>query len=116
MKINDLYTSSQAAATYQNQNTQRAQEAEGAQATSAAKKSSNSTTSGSDEVSLSSLANILQDAITESPDRTAYLKKLSSQFESGTYKVDANQIARSLVVVFAACRRIEFRRAGCRRG
>lgn len=101
MKINDLYANSQAAATYQNQNTQRTQEAEGTQAASAAKTSNKSTTSGpssgSDEVSLSSLANILQDAITESPDRTAYLKKLSSQYEAGTYKVDANQIASSLV-------------------
>jgi flagellar biosynthesis anti-sigma factor FlgM len=95
MKINDLYSSSQAAATYQNQNTQRAQEAEGAQA---AKSGTNTkVSSGSDEVSLSSLANILQDAITETPERTAYLKKLSSQFEAGTYKVDARQIASSLV-------------------
>jgi flagellar biosynthesis anti-sigma factor FlgM len=95
MKINDLYSSSQAAATYQNQNTQRAQEAEGAQA---AKSATNTKVSnGSDEVSLSSLANILQDAITETPERTAYLKKLSSQFEAGTYKVDARQIASSLV-------------------
>lgn len=97
MKINDLYSSSQAAATYQNQSTQRAQEADGTQAASAAKTSINTTVSGSDEVSLSSLANILQDAITESPDRAAYLKKLSSQYEAGTYKVDANQIASSLV-------------------
>ncbi len=97
MKINDLYTSSQAAATYQNQNTQRAQEAEGTQTASAGKTSTKSIASGSDEVSLSSLANILQDTLTESPDRAAYLNKLSSQYEAGTYTVDANQIARSLV-------------------
>ena len=97
MKISDLYSSSQAAATYQNQNTQRTQEAEGTQAAGAGKTAIKSTTSGSDEVSLSSLANILQDAVTESPDRTAYLKKLSNQYEAGTYKVDANQIAHSLV-------------------
>jgi flagellar biosynthesis anti-sigma factor FlgM len=95
MKINDLYSSSQAAATYQNQNTQRAQEAEGAQA---AKTAANTRVSGgSDEVSLSSLANILQDAVAESPERTAYLQKLSSQFEAGTYKVDAKKIASALV-------------------
>lgn len=98
MKINDLYSSSQTAATYQNQNTQRAQEAEGAQAAkSAINTTFSSPNAGSDEVSLSSLANILQDAINETPERTAYLKKLSSQFDAGTYKVDAKQIARSLV-------------------
>jgi flagellar biosynthesis anti-sigma factor FlgM len=96
MKINDIYTSSQAAATYQSQ-TQRTQESAATSAVGSGKTANSKGVSGSDEVSLSELANVLQEALTETPERSAYLEKLSKQFEAGTYKVDSRQIAGSLI-------------------
>jgi flagellar biosynthesis anti-sigma factor FlgM len=93
MKINDVYTSSQAAATYGSQ-TQRAEAAQGA---AAAKVGANKGGTGSDEVSLSSLASVLQDAVTESPERAAYLEKLSAQYAAGTYQADPQAVAKSLI-------------------
>lgn len=93
MKINDVYTSSQAAATYQNQT----QKTEAAQGATAAGVVANKGSGGSDEVNLSSLANVLQDAITESPERAAYLEKLSAQYAAGTYQADPQAVAKSLI-------------------
>lgn len=93
MKINDVYTSSQAAATYQSQT----QKTEAAQGAAAAKSVANKGSVGSDEVNLSSLANVLQDAVTESPERAAYLEKLSVEFAAGTYQADPQAVAKSLI-------------------
>lgn len=93
MKINDLYTSSQAAATYQSQT----QKTEGVQGAATAKINGNKGNSGSDEVNLSSLANVLQDAITESPEKTAYLEKLAAQYAKGSYQADPRAVAQSLI-------------------
>ncbi len=93
MKINDLYTSSQAAATYQSQT----QKTEAAQGAAASKVGANKGSGGSDEVNLSRLASVLQDAVTESPERTAYLEKLSAQFAAGTYQADPQAVAKSLI-------------------
>jgi anti-sigma28 factor (negative regulator of flagellin synthesis) len=93
MKINDVYTSSQAAATYQSQT----QKTEAAQSVSASKVGANKSSGGSDEVNLSSLANVLQDAITESPEKTAYLEKLAAQYAAGTYQADPQAVAKSLI-------------------
>jgi flagellar biosynthesis anti-sigma factor FlgM len=93
MKINDVYTSSQAAVTYQSQ-TQKTESAQGA---AAAKGVANKGSGGSDEVNLSSLANVLQDAVTESPERAAYLEKLSAEFAAGTYQADPQAVAKSLI-------------------
>jgi len=93
MKINDLYTSSQAAATYQSQT----QKTEAAQGAAAAKVGANKGAGGTDEVNLSSLANVLQDAVTESPARTAYLEKLAAEYAAGTYQADPQAVAKSLV-------------------
>jgi len=93
MKINDLYTSSQAAATYQSQT----QKTEASQGAVAGKVTGNKGSGGSDEVNLSSLANVLQDAITETPEKAAYLEKLAAQYAAGKYQPDAGAVAKSLI-------------------
>jgi flagellar biosynthesis anti-sigma factor FlgM len=93
MKINDVYTSSQAAAAYQSQT----QKTEAAQGATAAKVAANKASGGPDEVNLSGLANVLADAVTESPERAAYLEKLSAQYAAGTYQPDPQAVAKSLI-------------------
>jgi Anti-sigma-28 factor, FlgM. len=50
-----------------------------------------------DHVQLSHLGSQLQAAETESPERTAYLEKLSAQVKSGGYKVDSQRLSRAIV-------------------
>jgi anti-sigma28 factor (negative regulator of flagellin synthesis) len=67
------------------------------QGAATAKVNGNKGNSGSDEVNLSSLANVLQDAITESPEKTAYLEKLAAQYAKGSYQADPRAVAQSLI-------------------
>jgi hypothetical protein len=43
------------------------------------------------------LANVLQDAITETPEKAAYLEKLAAQYAAGKYQPDAGAVAKSLI-------------------
>jgi anti-sigma28 factor (negative regulator of flagellin synthesis) len=50
-----------------------------------------------DSVSLSGLSAALAAAQSESPERAAYLEKLSADIEAGRYKVDSKQLARDII-------------------
>jgi anti-sigma28 factor (negative regulator of flagellin synthesis) len=50
-----------------------------------------------DHVQLSNLGSQLRAEETESPQRTAYLEKLSAQVKSGTYKVDSAELSKTIV-------------------
>jgi hypothetical protein len=52
---------------------------------------------GSDEVNLSSLASALQGALSDSPERAAYLDRLATEFAAGTYRPDPGATASSIV-------------------
>ncbi len=40
---------------------------------------------------------MLQDAITESPEKAAYLEKLAAQYAKGSYQADPRAVAKSLI-------------------
>lgn len=83
MKINNGYQDSRAASAQEAAKTQEA----AAVHTRAAKAGSGvGRSGGTDEVSLSSLASALQGALSESPDRAAYLDQLAGEYAAGTYK------------------------------
>lgn len=96
MKIHDSYTSSDPTAAQSGQ-AQRSQESSAVQGANIGKAREKTHQGGTDEVSLSGLATVLQDALTETPERTARLEKLAEQFEAGKYQVDAATVAGSLV-------------------
>ena len=50
-----------------------------------------------DEVSLSSLSARIRELDTESPERAAYLERLSADVQAGRYKVDALEISKKIV-------------------
>lgn len=52
---------------------------------------------GSDEISISPLAQALQSARSDSPERQARLEVIAKQVESGTYRVDSATLSSSLV-------------------
>ena len=95
MKINHGYQDSRAASAQDAAKTQETSAA--AQARSAKSASGANKTGSGDEVSLSSLASALQGALTESPERSAYIEKLAGEYAAGTYKPDAGETARGIV-------------------
>jgi len=52
---------------------------------------------GSDQVTLSTLGGHLQSLDPQSPERVAYLEKLSADVSSGRYKVDAHAVGKKIV-------------------
>jgi anti-sigma28 factor (negative regulator of flagellin synthesis) len=56
-----------------------------------------STSSAGDQVELSNLGMHLRALDSESPERTAYLEKLSADVASGRYKTDAKELSRKIV-------------------
>jgi hypothetical protein len=84
MKINHGYQDSRAASA---QDAAKAQETGAVGQARAARAGAGATKAGSgDEVNLSSLASALQGALSESPERAAYLDRLSGEYAAGTYK------------------------------
>lgn len=94
MKINNGYQDSRAASA---QDAAKTQETAAAQARTTKGTSSTSKGSAADEVSLSSLASVLQGALSDSPERTAYLNALSADYAAGTYQPDAQATAKAIV-------------------
>ena len=95
MNINHGYQDSRAASA---QDAAKTQETVAAAQARAAKSASGANKTGSgDEVSLSSLASALQGALTESPERFAYIEKLAGEYAAGTYKPDAGETASGIV-------------------
>jgi len=91
MKINHGYTSSA-------QDSSKTQETAAAAQTRSAKAGAGAGKSGSgDEVNLSSLASALQGALTDSPERAAYIEQLSAEFTAGTYKPNSAATASGLI-------------------
>ena len=95
MKINHGYQDSRAASA---QDTAKTQQTTAAAQARAAKAGAGAGKSGSgDEVNLSSLASALQGALTDSPERSAYIEQLSAEFSAGTYKPDAAATASGII-------------------
>lgn len=93
MKINNAYQDSNIGGT---QGADRAQETAAAGGTRTAR-AAGQVSSKDDEVSLSSLASVLQSATAETPERAAYLEKLSADFEAGKAGGDPEAIARAIL-------------------
>lgn len=91
MKINNGYNDPQANAA---NSSQRAQEAAAA---GTGRTGSGNSQSRTDEVNLSSLAGAVQSALSDSPERTARLERLTADFAAGNYQPDAASTARSLI-------------------
>ena len=95
MKINNRYDDSaaqqarDAARTQETSSTQQARAARAAAGAGAA--------SGSDQVNLSSLASAIQGAMSDSPERTAYLDSLAADFAAGAYQPDPQATASGIV-------------------
>lgn len=95
MKINHGYQDSRAASA---QDTAKTQETAAAAQARAAKAGGGANKAGSsDEVTLSSLASALQGALSDSPERSAYLDRLAGEYAAGTYKPDAVATANGIV-------------------
>jgi flagellar biosynthesis anti-sigma factor FlgM len=95
MKINNGYQDSRAQSA---QDAAKTQEAAAAAQARAAKGGAGVGKSGSgDEVNLSSLASALQDALTDSPERSAYIDQLAAEFAAGAYKPDAAATASGII-------------------
>lgn len=58
---------------------------------------SDSAASGSDEVSISPLAQAVQSLSSDSPGRQARLEAIAKQVQSGEYRVDTASLSRSIV-------------------
>jgi flagellar biosynthesis anti-sigma factor FlgM len=56
-----------------------------------------SSPAGSDEVSISPLAQALQSLRSDSPERQARLEEIARHVDNGTYHVDAGALSRSLI-------------------
>ena len=95
MKINHGYQDSRAASAQEAAKTQET--AAAAQARSAKAGASGSKAGSGDEVHLSSLASALQGALTDSPERSAYLDRLAAEYETGTYKPDSSETASGII-------------------
>lgn len=94
MKINHGYQDSRASAL----DAAKTQEAAAAQQARAARAGAGASKSGaSDEVNLSSLASALQGALSDSPERTAYLDRLAAEYASGAYNADPHATAKGIV-------------------
>jgi len=95
MKINHGYQDSRAIAAPESSKTQETAAAGQVRSDRAAAGASR--TGGTDQVNLSSLASVLQGALSDSPERAAYLERLASEYEAGTYAPDPNSIASGIV-------------------
>jgi len=95
MKINHGYQDSRAASAQDAAKTQEA--AATAQARAAKAGAGAVKAPGSDEVNLSSLASAVQGALSDSPQRAAYLDRLAADFAAGTYRPDASATASGIV-------------------
>lgn len=95
MKINHGYQDSRAASAQDAAKTQEAAAAQQARAARAGAGASKS--NASDEVNLSSLASALQGALSESPERNAYIERLAGEYASGSYKADAQATAKGII-------------------
>lgn len=95
MKINHGYQDSRAASAQDAAKTQET--AAAAQARAARAGAGAGRTGGSDEVNLSPLAAALQGALSDSPERSAYLERLSADFSAGTYSPDPRSTASGIV-------------------
>lgn len=96
MKINHGYQDSRAASA---QDAAKTEETAAAAKTKAAKSGTgaNRAARAGDEVNLSSLASVLQGALSESPERAAYLDRLASEFAAGSYQPDAAATASGII-------------------
>ena len=95
MKINHGYQDSRAAST---QDVAKSQETAAPAQARAAKAGAGGGKSGlGDEVNLSPLASALQGALTDSPERSAYLDRLAGEYAAGTYKPDAAATASGII-------------------
>jgi len=52
---------------------------------------------GEDQGHLSDLAGCLRSLSTDTPERAAYLEKLSAEIEAGSYTVDARALSRKII-------------------
>jgi len=95
MKINHGYQDSRAVSAQDAAKTQET--AATAQARAARAAAGAGRAGGADEVNLSPLAAALQGAMSDSPDRTAYLDRLSADFATGNYNPNPNDIASGIV-------------------
>ena len=68
-----------------------------AAAKSGAKEARGGSAAQGDHVQLSNLGSQLRAEETESPERTAYLEKLSAQVKTGAYKVDSKELSKTIV-------------------
>jgi|JI61114C2RNA_FD_contig_21_309334_length_782_multi_4_in_0_out_0_2 flagellar biosynthesis anti-sigma factor FlgM len=95
MKINHGYQDSRAASA---QDTAKTQETAATAKAHAAKAGAGAGRAGAgDEVNLSSLASALQGALSDSPERSAYLERLASEFAAGSYQPDPNATASGII-------------------
>jgi anti-sigma28 factor (negative regulator of flagellin synthesis) len=94
MKINNGYQDSRSTPA---QDAAKAQEVAAAAQARTAKAEGANKSSPSDEVSLSSLASALQEALADSPERSANIDRLAGEYAAGTYKPDANATARGVI-------------------
>ena len=95
MKINHGYQDSRAVSAQDAAKTQETVAT--AQARAARAAAGAGRTGGTDEVNLSPLAAALQGALSDSPERTAYLERLSADFASGNYNPNPHDIARGII-------------------
>ena len=95
MKINNGYQDSRAASA---QDTAKTQETAAAtQARAARAGAGPGKAGGNDEVNLSPLASALQGALSDSPERSAFLERLASEFSAGAYNPDPHATASGIV-------------------
>ena len=52
---------------------------------------------GEDQLRLSNLAGCLRSLSSDTPERAAYLEKLSAEIEAGRYTVDAQALSRKII-------------------
>lgn len=95
MKINHGYQDSRAASAQDAAKTQETGATAQARAARAAAGAGRA--GGTDEVNLSPLASALQGAMSDSPERAAYLDRLSADFAAGNYNPDPRAIASDIV-------------------
>lgn len=94
MKINHGYQDSRAASA---NDASKTQETAAAAQSKAARAGAGGKASPGDEVNLSSLASVLQGALSESPERAAYLERLAGEYAAGTYNPDPQATAKAIV-------------------
>ncbi|MBL8236025.1 MAG: flagellar biosynthesis anti-sigma factor FlgM [Bryobacterales bacterium] len=95
MKINHGYQDSRAASA---QDTAKTQETAATAKAHAAKAGAGAGRVGAgDQVNLSPLAAALQGALSDSPERSAYLERLATDYAAGSYQPDASATANGII-------------------